>query len=168
MTKPAGGVQLIEKRPAGLIGPPLPPSAGVLPFTFQDDEGTRRSAAHLAPLLGSIVLNLLQPTSAAQPYTPPPLASTTALASSMPARDAAPSPTPSLDQPPLVMGTSTSVGTTTTQPSSTPSRPSTAAASVVSVPAATTVPATPTSAAATVAQTGASASTSTRNKSASK
>ena len=168
MAKPAGGVQLIVKRPTGLIAPPVPESAGIMAFTLPDDDITRRSAAKLAPLLGNIVLNLLQPASAAQPYMPPPITSTTAAASSTLARDAAPSPTPSLDQPRLVMATSASTGTTTTQPSSTPSRPSTSVASVVPVTTSTTIPLAPTPTTATVAQTSASAGTSMRNKSASK
>ena len=168
LAKPAGGVQLIAKRPPGLIAPPLPESAGVTEFTLPDDAVTQRCAAGLAHILGPTVLYLLQPTSAAQPYTPPQATSTLLATATTPARAATPSPTPSLDQPVLVIASSTSTGTTTTQTSSTPSRAPTSAASVVTVTNTTTITQTPTSATVTVAQTSASASVSTRTKSVSK
>ena len=166
--KPVGGVQLIEKRPPGLIAPPLPASVGVMAFTVPDDETTRRCAAELASILGASVLNVIQPASAAQPYTPPQVTSTMPVVPVAPARAATPSPTPSLDQPVLVIASSTSTGTTTTQVSSTPSHVPTPAAPVVTVTTTTTIPLTPTPAPSTVVQTSASAGVSTRTKSVSK
>ena len=167
--KPVVGVQLIERRPPGLIAPPLPASAGVLAFTVPDDETTQRCLAELALILGPTPLNVIQPASAAQPYTPPQATSTMPATAAAPARVAKPSPTPSLDQPALVIATNTSSGTTTTtQVSSTPSHAPTSGAPVVTVTTTTTIPLTPTPTLATVAQTRASAGVSTRAKSSTK
>ena len=106
--KPAGGVQLITTGPPGLIGPPVPTSAGILPFTLPDDDTTPRCAAQLARILGPIPLNLLAPGAPAQQYTPPPVASAVSALTAA-AHAATPSPTASLDKPHLVISTTTGV-----------------------------------------------------------
>ena len=166
--KPAGGVQLIKERPPGLVAPPLPQSAGVLALTVPNDEMTRRCAAQLAPILGPDPINVIGlPASAAQEYVPPPVVSATAARTAV-TRASTPSPTPSLDQPPLTIVTATSTGATTTQTPSATSHVPLATTPVVTLTTTTTIHLASTRTPATVAQTSASAGASTRAKSSAK
>ena len=133
-----------------MVGPPVPPSAGITPLTMPDDKTTRRSAAQLAHLFGPIPINVIgAATTTAQPYVPPPIAPAASVPTGTTQEN--PSPTPSVETARLVIATTASSIPTTATPTQhlsatrpLPAIPVVTATTTIAVPLVTAKPATTT------------------------